>query len=252
MYRRFALSLAAATTLALAAGQAGAADLNVAGAAAIGEPFEKLAADFTRESGHKVHTIFGPVGGIMNKLKNGEKADVIVLSTAALDELDKAGALVPGTRAEIGRAVAGVAVRAGAPLPDISSPDAFKQALVAARSVAYTNPAAGGTAGIYMTGLLEKLGIADEVKKKALLQAGGPAVADAVASGTAEIGISFTSELLPKPGVTVVGPLPQSIGLVVTYAAAVASDSQQADAARALVTYMTRPASRDHFKEAGL
>ena len=99
MYRRFALSLAAATTLALAAGQAGAADLNVAGAAAIGEPFEKLAADFTRESGHKVHTIFGPVGGIMNKLKNGEKADVIVLSTAALDELDKAGALVPGTRA---------------------------------------------------------------------------------------------------------------------------------------------------------
>ena len=181
MYRRFALSLAAATTLALAAGQAGAADLNVAGAAAIGEPFEKLAADFTRESGHKVHTIFGPVGGIMNKLKNGEKADVIVLSTAALDELDKAGALVPGTRAEIGRAVA-----------------------------------------------------------------------EAVASGTAEIGISFTSELLPKQGVKVVGPLPQSIGLVVTYAAAVASGSQQAEAARALVTYMTRPASRDHFKEAGL
>ena len=137
-------------------------------------------------------------------------------------------------------------------VPDVATPETFKQALVAARSVAYTNPAAGGTAGIYMAGLLEKLGIADEVKKKALLQASGPAVAEAVASGTAEIGISFTSELLPKQGVKVVGPLPQSIGLVVTYAAAVASGSQQADAARALVTYMTRPASRDHFKEAGL
>lgn len=252
MSRRFALSLLIAIPLALAAGHAGAADIKVVAAGAVEEPFEKLAADFTRESGNKVNAMFGPVGGMMNKLKGGEKADVIILSTAAMDELDKSSALVAGSRAELGRAVAGVAVRTGAPLPDISSPDAFKKALVSARTVAYTDPAAGGTAGIYMTGLLEKLGITEEVKKKALLQKSGSAVADAVATGAAEIGISFTSELMPNKGAKVVGPIPQSIGLVVTYVAGVSSGSQQADAARALITYMTRPAAHDHFKEAGL
>ncbi|HEY6259910.1 MAG TPA: substrate-binding domain-containing protein, partial [Xanthobacteraceae bacterium] len=182
----------------------------------------------------------------------GEKADVIVLSIAAMDELDKAGSLVAGSRAELGRAVAGVAVRSSAPLPDISTPDGFKKTLLAARTVAYTNPAAGGTAGIYMTGLLDKLGITEEIKKKAVLQASGSAVADAVANGAAEVGISFTSELLPNKAVKVAGPIPQSIGLVVTYVAGVATGSQQSEAARALITYMTRPASHDHFKEAGL
>jgi molybdate transport system substrate-binding protein len=252
MCRRFALSILTAIPLALAAGHAGAADIYVVGAGAIEEPFEKLTADFSRETGHKVHAIFGPVGGMQAKLKGGEKADVIVLSVAAMDELDKAGSLVAGSRAELGRAVAGVAVRAGAPQPDISTPEAFKKALQAARTVAYTNPAAGGTAGIYMTGLLERLGLTEEVKKKALLQSSGSAVAAAVANGAAEIGISFTSELLPNKGVKAVGPIPQSIGLVVTYVAGIASGSTQAEPARALITYMTRPASHDRFKEAGL
>jgi molybdate transport system substrate-binding protein len=252
MSRRFALSIIAAIPLALCASHAGAVEIYVVGAGAIEEPFEALTAEFSRESGHKVHAIFGPVGGMQAKLKGGEKADVIVLSVAAMDALEKDGALVAGSRAELGRATAGVAVRAGAPQPDISNPEAFQKALLAARTVAYTNPAAGGTAGIYMTGLLERLGITDEVKKRAVLQSSGSAVADAVANGAAEIGISFTSELLPNKGVKVVGPMPQSIGLVVTYVAGVASASKEADAARALIAYMTRPASHDHFKEAGL
>jgi molybdate transport system substrate-binding protein len=252
MCRRFAFSMLTAIPLALAAGHAGAADIYVVGAGAIEEPFEQLTADFSRETGHKVHAIFGPVGGMQAKLKGGEKADVIVLSTAAMDELDKAGSLVAGSRAELGRAVAGIGVRAGAPQPDISSPDALKKTLQAARTVAYTNPAAGGTAGIYMTGLLDRLGLTEEIKKKELLEKSGSAVADAVANGAAEIGISFTSELLPNKGVKVVGTMPQSIGLVVTYVAGVATASTQAEAARALVAYMTRPAARDRFKEAGL
>jgi molybdate transport system substrate-binding protein len=252
MSRRFALSILAAVPLAFCAGHAGAAEIYVVGAGAIEEPFEALTDAFSRETGHKVHAIFGPVGGMQAKLKGGEKADVIVLSTAAMDALDKDGALVAGSRAELGRATAGIAVRAGAPVPDISSSDALKKTLIAARTVAYTNPAAGGTAGIYMTGLLDRLGLTEEVKKKALLQASGSAVADAVANGAAEIGISFTSELLPNKGVKVVGQMPQSIGLVVTYVAGVASASKEAEAARALITYMTRPASHDHFKEAGL
>ncbi len=252
MYRRVALSILTAIPLALSAGHAGAAEIYVVGAGAIEEPFEALSAEFSKANGHKIHAIFGPVGGMQAKLKGGEKADVIVLSTAAMDELDKAGSLVAGSRAELGRAVAGVAVRAGAPAPDISTPDAFKKALQAARTVAYTNPAAGGTAGIYMAGLLEKFGITEEIKKKALLQNSGSAVADAVANGAAEIGISFTSELLPNKGVKVVGVIPQSIGLTVSYVAALSSASKEAEPARALIAYMTRPASRDHFKEAGL
>jgi len=252
MRRRLALLMLTAIPLALATGHAAAADLKVISAAAVEEPFEKLSADFTRESGHKVQSTFGPVGAMQTKLKGGEKADVIVLSTAAMDALDKDGSLVAGSRADLGRATAGVGVRAGAPAPDISTPEGFKKTLLAARTIAYTNPANGGTAGIYMTGLLERLGIADEVKKRAVLQSSGSAVADAVANGAAEIGITFTSEILPNKGVKVAGPIPPSIGLIVAYVAGVSTKAAQAEPARALITYMTRPASRDHFKEAGL
>jgi len=141
-------------------------------------------------------------------------------------------------------------MRAGNSAP--YAPEAVKKMLQSARTVAYTNPAAGGTAGVYLTGLLERLGLTEEIKKKALLQTSGSATAAAVANGAAEIGITFTSELLPNKEVKVVGTMPQSIGLTVAYVAAVSSASTQAEPARALITYMTRPASRDHFKEAGL
>src|SRR5258708_6338221 len=215
MCRRFALSILTAFPLALAAGQAGAADINVVSAAAVEEPFEQLSAEFGKASGHKVHAIFGPVGGMVTKLKAGEKADVIVLSAAAMDALDKEGSLVAGSRAELGRATAGVAVRAGAPQPDIPPPEAFKKSLQSARTVAYTNPAAGGTAGIYMTGLLERLGLTEEMKKKTVLQSSGSAVADAVAKSATQIAITFTREILPNKGLNVPGSIPSSIDLIV-------------------------------------
>src|SRR5450755_2687217 len=168
MCRRFALSILTAIPLTLSAGHAGAADINVVGAGAIEEPFEALAAEFSREGGHKIHAIFGPVGGMAAKLKGGEKADVIVLSAAAMDEFDKAGSLVAGSRVELGHATVGIAVKAGAPQPDISTPDAIKKMLLEAQTIADTNPAAGGTAGIYMTATIERLGLTEEVKKKAL------------------------------------------------------------------------------------
>jgi molybdate transport system substrate-binding protein len=252
MHRRFALAMLTAIPLALAAGQAGAADIKVLAAAAVKEPFLELVANFGRETPNKVNAAFGPVGGLMAKLKAGEKPDIIILSAAAMDELDKGGSLVAGSGAELGRAVASVAVKAGAKEPDISTPDAFKAALLAAGKVAYTDPAAGGTAGIYFAGLLQKFGIADEIKKKAVLASDGGAVAAAVAKGEADIGITFGSELLPNKGVKIVGPIPQSIGLTVAYVAAVASWSKEADAARALIAYLTRPPAKDHFKEAGL
>jgi molybdate transport system substrate-binding protein len=252
MCHGLSLRILAAIPLALAAVHASAADIKVIAAAVVEEPFKHVASDFARESGNKVEAIFGSVGAIQAKLKSGEKADVIVLSAAAMDGLDKAGLLAGGSRAELGRAVVGLAVRAGASLPDISTPEAFKKTLLAARTVAYTDPAAGGTAGIFLAGLLDRLGVADEVKKKALPQSGASGVAATVASGAAEVGITFINELLPNKGVHVVGPIPQPVGLIVAYVAAVSKGSAQSEPARALITFMTRPAARDHFKEAGL
>jgi molybdate transport system substrate-binding protein len=252
MHRRFALAVLTVIPLSLSTTYAGAADIKVLAAGAVEEPFRHLMTDFAKETGNKVEASFGSVGAMQGKLKAGEKPDVIVLSSAAMDELDKAGTLVSTTRAELGRAVAGVAVKTGAKEPDISTPDAFKKTLLTAAKVTYTDPAAGGTTGIYLTGLLQRLGVTDEIKKKALLESGGSAVAAAVAKGDAEIGITFISELLPNKGVKVVGAIPQPIGLIVGYVAAVSTSSTQGDAARALISYLTRPAAHDHFKEAGL
>lgn len=249
---RFTFAVLTAIPFALAAPQAGAADIKVLSAAAVEEPFRQLVADFTRETGNKVDASFGPVGGLVAKINGGEKPDVIILSASAIDNLDKAGSLVSGSRAELGRTIASVAVKAGAKQPDIATPDAFRQALLAATKVAYTDPAAGGTAGIYFNGLIEKFGIADQIKKKAVLSSSGSAVAAAVAKGDADLGISFGSELLPNKGVKILGPIPQPIGLTVAYVAGVASWSKEGEPAHALIRFLTRPAARDHFKEAGL
>ena len=253
MHRRFALAMLTAIPLAMAAGAAGAADIKVSAAAAVKEPFQELSANFSRDSGNKVDVVYGPVGGLVNKIKAGEKPDIVILTAAAMDDLDKAGLRsVAGSRAELGRAVLSVAVKAGAKAPDISTPDAFKAALLGATKVAGTDPAGGGTGGIYFAALLQKLGIADDIKKKMALVGDGAAVAAAVAKGDADLGVTFGSELLPNKGVTIVGPLPQAIGLTVAYVAGVASWSKEGDAARAMMGYLAKPAARDHFKGAGL
>ena len=249
MQRRLALAVLTAIPLTLPAAHSGAADLKVLSARVVQEPFQQLAADFAKETGHKVDASYGSPGAIQNKLKAGEKPDLFVLPTAAMDQLDKAGLIASAGRAELGRAVVGVAVKVGAKEPEISTPDAFKAALLAAPKIAYTDPAAGSSVGMYVTALLQRLGIADE---KALLESGGSAVVAAVADGKAVIGITFISELLPYKGIKVVGPIPPAIGLVVGYEAAVPTWSKEGDAGRALIRYLTTPAARDHFKQAGL
>jgi molybdate transport system substrate-binding protein len=253
MSRRFAVLVSTAIlSCLLAAPNAGAAELKVMGAGAVEEPVNELAAAFTRDSGHKIESSFGTVGGIEKRLTSGEKADVVILSAPVMEKLDKAGLLVGATLAELGRATAAVGVRAGVAPPDVSTPDALKKSLLQAQSVAYTDPAAGGTIGVFFANLIERLAIADEIKKKAVLQPGGSGVAAAVANGKADIGITFISELLPNKGVQVAGPIPASIGLVIPYVAAVSSASSQADAARSLIAYMTTSSGREHFKAAGL
>ena len=153
------------------------ADIKVMSAGAVKTMVTALGAEFERESGNKLNLNFGTAGSLRERIKNGEVSDLVVLSESAIAELAKLGLVVPGSSADLGRTVTGVIVREGAPEPDISTPDAFKQALLDARSVAYTDPKAGGSGGIMFSALLQKLGIADEVNKKAVLGKGGHDVA---------------------------------------------------------------------------
>jgi molybdate transport system substrate-binding protein len=251
MNRRFAFSILVALPLALTTAHVGAAELKVLGGGPVDVTFRDLSAAFARDTGHKVEGTFDTVGVIQAKLKGGEKPDIIILTPAAMDELDKSGALVAGTRVELARARSGLAVRAGAPVPDISTPDALKATLLAARSVAYADPKVA-TSGAFFATMLTRLQIADEVNKKALLFSRGFYVADAVAEGKAEIGNTNMSEMVPNKGVKVIGALPEPFALVTPYIAAVTTTSTNADSARALIAYLSNAAAREKFRAAGL
>jgi len=191
------------------------------------------------------------VGALTKRIAGGEAFDVAVLTPKAVDDLAKEGKFVAGSRANLARVGVGVVVKDGTPKPDISSVASFKQALLAAKSVAYIDPAAGGSSGIYVAGLLDKLGIAGEVKPKAKLIPGG-AVAEHVAKGEAELGIHQISEILPVKGVTLVGPLPAEIQNYTVYAAGVGAHAKESDAAKALLKALTSPAAAEVLKSKGM
>jgi molybdate transport system substrate-binding protein len=231
---------------------ADAAEIKVLAAAAIDHPFEAVAHQFEHDTGTKVSVEFGSVGAIQNKLKAGAKPDIVILSTPAAAAAEKDGAALPGSRAVVGRAEIGVAVRDGTPAPDISTVDAFKKALLAAKSVSFTDPAGGGTAAVFVAGLLDRLGMTEAVKQKAVPFNTGREVINAVLKGDAELGIGFTTEFVPVKGVKVVGSLPKEIEFVNEYSAYIPATSAAAEPARAFLAYLARPASRDTFKAAGV
>jgi molybdate transport system substrate-binding protein len=211
-----------------------------------------LGTEFERETGNRLDLNFNTVGALRERLQAGELTDLAILSESAIAALDKLGLFVPGSITDLGRTVTGVVAKEGAPRPDISTPAAFKQALLNARGVAYSDPAAGGSSGTYFAGLLQKLGIAEAVNKKAVLGKRGYEVAEAVAGGRAEIGTTFISEALTVPGVTVVGPLPGELHNVNTYTAAILNRAAAPEGARALLRKLTDPVTAARWTAAGL
>ena len=228
------------------------AEIKVLSAGAVQSMVMALGAEFERESGHKLNLTFNTAGSLRERIANGEQADLVILSESAIAALDKPGMFVPGSITDLGRTVTGVAVKEGAAVPDISTPAAFKQALLNARTVAYTDPKAGGSSGTFFAGLLDRLGIADEIKKKAVLGQRGHDVALSVADGRAEIATTFISELLPQKGVKVVGPLPGDLHNANTYTAAIPAGSAVRDAATAFLRKLTDPATAARWTAAGL
>jgi molybdate transport system substrate-binding protein len=225
--------------------------LKVLSAGAVKYVATDFAPRFTRDTGDQVEFTFGTIGGVRKRLENGETADIVMGTAPAIAQMEQSGVLVAGSCTDLGRTLTGLCVRADAPMPDISTPDRFKQTLLKARSIAYTNPQAGGTSGIFLVGLLERLGIAEAVGRKALLCINGDDVVDKVAAGEAEIGSTFLSEIVPMKAVKAVGPLPQPIQNATAYAAGIMTGSGNREAASRFIAMLTAPAQREAWLSLG-
>ena len=225
-------------------------DIKVLSARAPQMALQQLFADFARATGHAVTPAYGTVGAMTDRFHAGEAADLLILSPQALAALGEA--VVPGSVTPIARAGLAVAIRQGAPAPDIATPAAFAAALLAARRVSYSDPAAGGSAAAYFAKLLERLGIAAAVNANATLGRNGHHVAELVADGTAELGISFLSELVAIKGVAIAGPLPAELQNFTVYAGAVPRASTVGAEAKALLGSLIRPDADGVWRAAGL
>jgi len=218
-----------------------AATIKIVSGGAFKQVLGALAAQYQKETGNTLDITYQTVGQHLDLIRGDKETfDVAILTPQAIDDLAKEGKIVPGSRADLAKTGVGVVVKAGAPLPDISTVAAFKQTLLAAKSVAFIDPKAGGSSGIYVERLLAQLGIADQINAKAVLVHGG-AVADHVADGEAEIGIHQISEILPVAGTTLVGPLPPEIQNFTVYAAGVGTAARDGAAAQAVVTFLSGP-----------
>lgn len=247
-----------ATALALAMSQlaasqlAQAAEIKVVSGGAFKQVLRPLVAQYGKASGNTVEVAFQTVGQHLKLIQSGEEQfDVAVLTPDAIDSLTTQGKIVPGSRADLAKTGVGVVVKEGAPKPDIGTVEAFKHALLAAKSVAFVDPKAGGSSGIYVEKLLDRLGIADAVNAKAVLVQGGE-VASHIADGEAEIGIHQISEILPVKGAVLVGPLPAEIQNFTVYAAGVAVAAKNGAAARDFVKFLSGPAALPIIKAKGM
>lgn len=233
------------------AGPARAADLKVISAGAVRGLIAQIIDDYSRQTGQKFDFTIGTTGQLRNIIASGQHADLIIVSAPLMGELENTGNLTAGSRAELGRVGIGVAIQDGAMAPDVSTPEALKKTLLGARSVAYTNPAEGGTSGIYFTGLAERFGIGDAIKAKATLTRGGREAAIAVAEGRAELAIVFISEAVAVKGVKLAGPLPAELQDYSAYAAAIPSSSTDPAAARAFIAALTSTAMAERWRANG-
>jgi molybdate transport system substrate-binding protein len=224
--------LVGAVLMAAAPGRA--AELKVLTAGAYKEILRALVPGFESATGNKVVLDNATAGVLTQRIEGGEAFDVGVLGPAAIDALIAKGKMVTGSRVALARVGIGVVVKAGAPKPAIATVETFKQALLAAPSVAYIDPKAGGSSGIYIAKLLQQLGIADAVNAKAKLIQGG-LVAEHIANGEAALGLHQISEILPVAGVTLVGPLPAEIQNYTVYAAGIGAAARDPAAARTLI-----------------
>ena len=249
-FRSLVLGLAGALLL---AGSASAAEVRVMISGGLTAAYKELVPEFERATGNKVLTAYGPsmgttVNAIPVRLERGEPVDVLIMVGYALGDLVKQGKVIADSRLDLVKSPIGIAVKSGAPKPDISSAEAVKRALLAAKSVAYSDSASG----VYVsTEMFAKLGIADEMKDKARKIPATP-VGEIVAHGDAEIGLQQISELKPVAGIDIVGPLPDELQKITVFSAGIATVSKEPEAGKALIKFLASPAARDVIVKSGM
>jgi molybdate transport system substrate-binding protein len=225
-----------------------AAELKVLASGAVKEAYTELIPQFEKSSGHKIAITWAGTVDIKKKIEAGETYDVVVIASSEMDGFIKDGKIAAGSKVDLVKSGVGVAVKAGAPKPDISSSDAVKKALVAAKSVGYSQ----GPSGVYMLSLFEKMGIADQVKAKAKITTPGVPVATLIRSGEAEIGFQQVSELVHEQGIDFIGALPNDIQRITTFSGGIHAASKEQAAAKALQSFLTAPANAGTLKKHGL
>ena len=230
-------------------GGSDAAEIRVVSAEAVRDVLEAIAAQFAKDTGHAVSFEFMTAGQVRSKVEATEPIDIAIASSGVVCELVKASKAPASIN--LGRIGLAVATREGAPPIDVSTPEMLTKTLLSARAVSYTNPTVGGTAGLYFAGLLQKLGIADEVNRRAVLSTGGRDAAEKVAKGEAELGITFPSEINPVKGAKVGGMLPEALQNYVIYAAMVPATATNAEAARDYLAALIAVSAKPHWERAG-
>lgn len=248
--RALALGITGALLL---AGSAGAAEVRVMISGGLSTAYKEVVPEFERSTGNKVLTAYGPSMGttanaVPNRLERGEPADVLIMVGYALGDLIKRGKVIADSRVDLAKSPIGIAVKSGTPKPDISSADAVKRTLLAAKSIAYSDSASG----VYIsTEMFQRLGIADAMKDKARQIPAEP-VARVVARGDAEIGFQQISELLPVPGIEVVGQLPPGLQKITVFSAGIATAAREPEAGKALIKFLASPAASAAIVKSGI
>jgi molybdate transport system substrate-binding protein len=252
---RIAIAAFALLVAMRADGTADAADIRILSSGSMKAALSQLLPDFQKSSGNTAIIEYGPAGAIVGRIQKGDAADVVIVSRSQLQKLASDGEVVQGSLVNIAGIALGVAVRKGAPKPDISSVEAFKRVLLAARSIGYRDPVTGSTSGIYTAGLLDRLGIAQDLKPKLRLDRSEGDVPEnvfqGVAKGEVEMQIGQITEIVISPGVDLAGPLPGEIQNTTLMAAGIIATSKAPDAGRAFIGFISSPAAAAVLKATG-
>ena len=225
-------------------------DLKILTGAGMSMPVRALAADFGRRTGTNVTVVSDTAGGVQKRMEAGEPFDLVIGTSAVLEILTRENK-VTAQHSNLAQMVAGISAKKGVAKPAIADSAQVKATLLAAKNISYVDPASGGITGVFFLQQADKLGVGNEVRAKAVLKPNGTGVAEAVASGEAQYGVTLISEMLPNKGVTV-WPLPEDIQMTTIYTAAIASNAENAMDANALLNDLRGPKGRDASLKAGL
>ena len=250
--RAFGRTISIAAVLVSVAGMAAAADIRVLSVGAVQNAVRPLAVDFSKETGHKIVFTVGSPAVVAQKLKDGETFDAVIVSEPAMDALDKEGIVNPESRVRLANTGIAVAVRAGAPVPNLSTPEAFKESLLAAKSLVYGDPTLPNQSGEKAEQILAKAGLLDALKGKLRIVPGQAESQDLIAKGEVEMGLYNLSEIPESKGLKIAGPVPAPLQLTTTYEGALMSDGSVPQAAREFIRFLSDPDARANWLAAKL